>query len=159
MGDGPSRAFLEIFAGSARLTAACLDQGKKKQLPVQDIPGGPPPLRSDTYPDGMPGLFGVNASRVLSANSLYAFSARVIQAAEKAGLPWVLENPTNSLFWSTFFWASVGNLDHVVADLQACAFGLVETLLELFIRNPVEASTKFSRDAKLRPLADRVGCA
>ena len=27
LGDGPSKAFLEIFAGSACLTAACLDQG------------------------------------------------------------------------------------------------------------------------------------
>ena len=46
-----------------------------------------------------------------------------VQAAEQQGLPWVIENPTNSLFWSTSFWASVASLEHIVADLQACAFG------------------------------------
>ena len=172
LGDGPSKAFLEIFAGSARLTAACLDQGmlaygidhiryKHARGPVisldltslehqeillrwiasgvvgavalappcgtasraREIPGGPPPLRTDNYPDGLPGLSGISASRVASANSLYAFCARVVQAAEQQGLPWVIENPTNSLFWSTSFWASVASLEHIVADLQACAFG------------------------------------
>ena len=74
-----------------------------EQLPLQGtFRGGPPPLRSDTYSDGILGLVGVNESRVSSANSLYAFSAKVIQAAEKAGLLWVLENPTQLVLERVF---------------------------------------------------------
>ena len=40
---------------------------------AREKPGGPPPLRTDQHPDGIPGLAGRDAVRVAKANAVYAF--------------------------------------------------------------------------------------
>ena len=155
--------FLEVMAGSARLTAACItvgfeglaiDHKGNKDKPIapcrwMDLatPSGqlqlktmikrdakkiahvhlappcgtasrardkrlkkadgspadidPKPLRSDLYPDGLPGLTGINHERVQAANILYQFTADLVELLEALGISWTLENPTNSLMWDT----------------------------------------------------------
>ena len=54
----------------------------KKKLKRQGVPS-PRPLRSSRWPDGLPNLKGVNKERVASANELYSFCRRVIEACER----------------------------------------------------------------------------
>ena len=85
--------------------------------------GGPGSLRSDQWPDGLPGLNVQQAARVEAANKLYHFTAKVVALCKEANIPWVVENPRNSLFWMTSAWTSVQSSADVTIDLQACAFG------------------------------------
>ena len=52
--------------------------------------GRPKPLRSDRYPEGIPGLAGVAAAKVTAANELYR---------HEKGKFFVVENPARSHFW------------------------------------------------------------
>ena len=61
----------------------------------------PKPLRSNDHPDGIPGLTGVDLSRVQAANRLYKFVAELIPQLHESGKSWFVENPTNSLMWLT----------------------------------------------------------
>ena len=61
----------------------------------------PQPLRTDEFPDGLPGLSENDQARVQAANRLYAFVAEVVRHLAKIGVHWTIENPANSLFWKT----------------------------------------------------------
>ena len=63
----------------------------------------PQPLRSAQYPDGLPTLEGSDSLRVKTANLLYHFVATAIVRLSSMGVFWSVENPTNSLMWSTSF--------------------------------------------------------
>ena len=67
--------------------------------------GGPPPLRSERFPDGFKHLQGKDAARVEAANKLYEFLAQVVKEAHMQNMPVAVENPRGSLFWRTSFWA------------------------------------------------------
>ena len=67
----------------------------------------PPSLRSDTHPDGLPGLSPENKIRVVQANALYGFSAQVIKRCFKDGVAWALEHPRNGYLWLTTYWKEV----------------------------------------------------
>ena len=83
---------------------------------------GPVPLRSESFPEGLPGLKGTNLLRVSLANRLYDFVGQVVEEAIKLGLLVVVENPRSSLFWRTRFWKRVAKHFSYVAH-QACAYG------------------------------------
>ena len=84
--------------------------------------GGPPPLRSEAYPDGLPHLRGVDAERVASANALYAFLASFVLEAHAMNLPVAVENPRGSMFWKTSCWQPCNQVFTFTA-CQACAYG------------------------------------
>ena len=84
--------------------------------------GGPPPLRSERFPDGLPHLRGVDAARVQSANKLYSFLASIVLEAHALNLPVAVENPRGSMFWRTSFWAPCNQVLSFTA-CQACAYG------------------------------------
>lgn len=67
----------------------------------------PKPLRSEENPDGLPNLSGANRGRVDSANELYKFVARAAEKLEAMGVSWSIENPTNSLMWTTSWFAAL----------------------------------------------------
>ena len=93
----------------------------KRKLRQKGAPQ-PRPLRSHQFPDGLPSLKGLNRAKVQSANQLYDFCARLCRACEKHGVLFVVENPENSMMWSTsFFSALVDKFYFSVAD--NCEYG------------------------------------
>ena len=57
----------------------------------------PQPLRSDDFPDGLPGVDGVDLARLQSANQLYKFAAEAVFELRAMGVAWSIQNPANSL--------------------------------------------------------------
>lgn len=60
----------------------------------------PQPLRSAKFPEGLPGLRWRDRARVQSANKVYEFCALVAKRCSELNVPWAIENPANSWFWS-----------------------------------------------------------
>ena len=83
---------------------------------------GPIPLRSQQFPEGIPGLEGRNRARVSAANRLYDFVSTVILQALTLKIIIVVENPRSSLFWLTRFWKVVAKHFTYTAH-QACSYG------------------------------------
>lgn len=83
---------------------------------------GPPPLRSSTWPNGLPNLSATNRYRVSQANKLYEFVAKVIRLAASRNLIFAVENPRSSLFWLTSYWINKGVPLQFTAH-QACQYG------------------------------------
>ena len=68
---------------------------------------GPPPLRSARWPDGLPGVSGVNLLRLRAANRLYRFMTELIFKLDGANITWTVENPWTSPLWDTSYWVEV----------------------------------------------------
>ena len=84
---------------------------------------GPPPLRSDRWPDGVPSLSGINLVRVRLSNRLYAFMARLIPKLDANNVVWTVENPWTSLLWKTSYWRRIAKLKPWYCELHNCMFG------------------------------------
>ena len=78
---------------------------------AREIPGGPPPLRSESSPEGLAGLPPREAERVKQANSVYSFACSLILLCAQFAVEWSLEQPHRSLFWRTTWWRTV--LQHI----------------------------------------------
>ena len=117
----------------------CGTASRAREIPVPlhlrgttwKVPG---PLRSDVMPDGLHNLDDVEELRVCKANKHYAVTAKAILLADKLGIHWSCENPTNSLFWKTTPIVSMrrvldercresGKQAPIFATFQNCAFG------------------------------------
>ena len=61
----------------------------------------PPPLRSDSQPDGLPGLSPSDQARVTTANKLYDFVVDAVVILHTMGIAWSIENPHSSRMWIT----------------------------------------------------------
>ena len=105
----------------------------KRKLIKKGAPN-PQPLRSSTHPLGFPWLKGVNRAKVLAANCLYEFSAKLILICNSHDVLFTVENPQNSLLWETPFFAKI--LDqfffHVV---DACEYGSEHKKATAFLAN------------------------
>eukprot|EP00435_Cladocopium_sp_Y103_P052871 s482_g16.t1 len=89
-----------------------------------EIPGGPKPLRSDDFPEGLPNLSDKEQQRVNQANLVYEAACRLILVCIECKVRWTLEQPQRSLFWLTKFWASVLEVvTPIYVTFQACMFG------------------------------------
>ena len=86
--------------------------------------GWPAPLRSAASPDGLSDLPDRDRSKVETGNALAAFSARVIVACVRRGVPVAVENPGSSFLWLTSWFtrlAAVHPPSEVVLDY--CSLG------------------------------------
>ena len=63
----------------------------------------PRPLRSDEHPDMIPGITGNDRTKVELANQLYDQLTEIFLHALAHEILCVIENPQNSLYWSTSF--------------------------------------------------------
>lgn len=91
------------------------------QLDEEDLPR---PLRSESHPDGLPGLTGTELARVEAANILCQFVAVVADECSNLGKPFAIENPRSSLFWlvTPMVDRQFSHLDFEQSH-QACAYG------------------------------------
>lgn len=79
--------------------------------------GGPPQLRSQRYPHGIPGIPGYGREAVDISDRLVQFSVRTIIACRSARIVWALENPPSRGRGSEFYQAVFS--DHVsMFDLE-----------------------------------------
>lgn len=66
---------------------------------ARDHGPGPPPLRSDSFVLGLPGLRPCDEAKVAEGNLLMRFSASILGWARRLCLPCTLENPRGSRLW------------------------------------------------------------
>ena len=86
--------------------------------------GGPKPLRSEDYPEGLPNLQGKDALRVEKANQIYEIACRLILYCHYRKIHWSIEQPRRALFWWTKYWAMVlQHLDPYYVDFETCMYG------------------------------------
>ena len=108
------------------LAPPCGTCSKARNIQLRDEKGrkipGPIPLRSETWPEGFPGLRDKDRARVSAANLLYEFVGQVVTVADSLGLMVVVENPRSSIFWLTRFWKNIGVQMGYTAH-QACSYG------------------------------------
>ena len=94
----------EALRDAAFIAAAldCSTKSRCRQIPSK-IPGKnlPPPLRSDEYPMGLPGLQGSDKERVATDNTAAEFILAELRLHADRGGASIRENPQNSLHWST----------------------------------------------------------
>ena len=79
------------------LAPVCGTCSKAREIPN----GGPPPLRSEAFPMGLPGLSPEQWCRVQKANELYFHACDVFEACYYRGILVTMENPSSSIFWLT----------------------------------------------------------
>ena len=86
----------------------------------------PKPLRSDSFPDSIPGLCGADKVRVEKANLIYKFIAEMVTTLSQSKISWAIENPANSLMWATSWMKELlndGEVGTKVATMQMCMHG------------------------------------
>ena len=76
-----------------------------RNIKIRDSKGrllsGPVPLRSRAFPEGFPNLSHTNLKRVVAANKLYEFLAKVVLKANERNL--IIVNPRSSLDYQVIF--------------------------------------------------------
>ena len=91
---------------------------------ARKLDGGPPPLRSALYPEGLPELSLENQAMVFLGNAFLARSTEACAAVFQQGGNFSIENPEFSLLWST---EAIANLQHLArafcVDFDQCEFG------------------------------------
>ena len=86
--------------------------------------GGPPPLRSLEFPDGLPALSDQNACIVFMGNLFNERTCEACIAIVTVGGDFSIENPLGSLIWETPSMRQlIWNARAWWVDLDQCAFG------------------------------------
>ena len=75
------------------------DRPIPKELQQLGVPS-PAPLRSAAYPLGIPGVSGVNATKLAKANELYKLGLEIVLFAYKKQVVVSIENPFSSYLWA-----------------------------------------------------------
>ena len=75
------------------------DRPISKELQQLGVPS-PAPLRSAAFPLGIPGVTGVNATKLAKANELYRLGLEIMLFASKRQVVISIENPFSSYLWA-----------------------------------------------------------
>ena len=100
----------------------CGTCSRARDIPLPPPNSGPAPLRSASYPDGLPSLDGPSLSRVQAANACYQFLAQVATLCHSRGVLFACENPHRSWFWHTSFFQGISHLCPFRTSFDHCAF-------------------------------------
>ncbi len=86
--------------------------------------GGPPPLRSHQFPDGLPTLTGDLLDQVFLGNLFKERTCEACSALVNVGGHFSIENPLGSLLWATPQMVSFAKWARALSvDFDQCAFG------------------------------------
>ena len=77
----------------------CGTASRARDFPMSMEDHGPPPLRSEQWPLGFPGLVGVSAAKVNSANQIYLQVCSFCEFLNTLNITWSIENPERSYLW------------------------------------------------------------
>ncbi|CAE7366831.1 unnamed protein product, partial [Symbiodinium sp. KB8] len=99
---------IELCAGRAVLSGtASASRGKHIQKWAKQGFQLPVALRSQEFPDMLPGLSSKDRRRVEEANQLYFETARLVLEVQRRGILVAIENPDSSMYWETSFFQSI----------------------------------------------------
>ena len=73
--------------------APCGTASRARDIALSPSQHGPPPLRSDEFPEGLPSLEGQNLAKVQSANLVYAATSELMELGDEHGCLCSAENP------------------------------------------------------------------
>ena len=95
-----------------------------RNIPIH-VPGskrrsGPQPLRSSSYPDGLPTLTGSQKARVGAANALYAFLTEIALYCVEHGKVICIENPQKLLILADLFCPAADKTSQVYGPSSLC---------------------------------------
>ena len=102
-----------------RLAPVCGTCSRARQIKN----GGPPPLRSEEYPMGLPGLDANQQLRVDLANAMYVESRKLFSHCVARGILVTLENPRRSLFLANSTFCAVIRTTSNPLQRQMCMLG------------------------------------
>ena len=74
----------------------CRTCSKARGIPLPGGSPGPPTLRSVEHPWGTPWVVGVDRVKLDASNAVHRVLAKCVDVCDKLGVPWCIENPTNS---------------------------------------------------------------
>ena len=102
-------------------------RARERPLPQKLIRQGcpaPRPLRSESYPEGLPGLSSTEQLRVTLANKIYVSVLACILLMRNSGKLWTLENPLTSYLWLFPGYAALLAMEGVYSvEFQQCNHG------------------------------------
>ena len=115
----------------------CGAASRARDRPMSSAEWGPPPLRSERYPQGFPWLGGAWRDKVASANLIYLQMARFCEWLSSLNISWSVENPERSYMWLLPEWKHLRSqcLD-VVFD--SCMWGSCRKKSTRFLTTCVE---------------------
>ena len=138
---------LLIFVAMSPPCGTC---SRARDRAVPGVPGGgPPPLRSEQYPEGFPDLearLPHEFLRVVSANAVYLTIAKVAAKLILKKVAFFIENPRNSIFWFLIFIKQIA--DNPVVDtvtFQNCMYDGKRNKWTKLIFYPQELFTSLHR--------------
>jgi len=94
-----NRALILGWLKSRQVCAVHLGTPCQSFSRARDIPGGPPPLRSDALPLGLPDRRPGDQRAIVMGNALMVFSATVLRSCARLQIPATMENPGRSRIW------------------------------------------------------------
>jgi len=116
-----------VFTVHVRPPCSTASRAREKPLPRWIKDRGvkePEPLRSETEPRGLRSLQGLDKLKVEAANSLYDFTAVVINRCLDRSVFFFLVNPRRSYLWLLpEFVAILSTPTVIIRNLQNCMFG------------------------------------
>ena len=119
--------YAEAESGSlvhAHFAPSCGTASKAREKKIPGVSNAPRPLRSESYPDGLPSLHQHEQDRVREANISYEAMVRFLLFLVALGVSVSIENPVNSLFWNTsFMLALFAQIAGHFSILQHCMHG------------------------------------
>ena len=108
------------------LAPPCGSASRARAIPMKrKRPGDPPapkPLRSNAFPNGIPGISFFDRVKISKANRLYHLTARLVRWAVDEGCLICIENPQFSFLWQTTFMQEVMHLLKFTI-FQSCRYG------------------------------------
>eukprot|EP00435_Cladocopium_sp_Y103_P013398 s4340_g3.t1 len=78
----------------------CGTASRARDMPLSAAQHGPPPLRSEEHPLGLPWITGVWRDKLESANAIYLLLAAFCFWLNSLDIGWSIENPGHSYLWS-----------------------------------------------------------
>ena len=93
----------------ARVPSSTTNRIKEKPLSriAKAVFPTPKPLRTLEFPDGLPGLRGIDKGKLETANLVFESVCDLLTKASKQGIRCVIQNPTHSVFWATSWFRSL----------------------------------------------------
>ena len=116
------RIVADYNIAGVHIALPCGTCSKARGIPLPDGSAGPPPLRDHNNLHGMANLSALDRAKIDAANQLYAWADSFVQYLHSKGIPWTIENPSNSWLWEMPE-MSFALAHGIMVHLHACAYG------------------------------------
>ena len=112
----------------------CGTCSRAREIPLEDGSQGPPPLRNEQYPLGIPGMSSQDSLKVSQANQLYERACQFVLQLLFLCHVITIENPTDSWLWHLPYFEMLYKYCFFV-NFHACMFGGARKKRTSFLTN------------------------